>query len=285
MSNATAVEVVRRCPVRRPGADHPGDPGPLGRVRGHRDRRRRSASTRARRSGWSPRSSSTGWSSRSSERGQVPPRRRAAPPGRRDHRPARRRAGGAAALPAARRRHRRDGQHRRALERHQRALPRPGRRLLGAAVAQLGRPAHPAARHQQRQGAARPGSTTPSSSDLLGTAARATPTTTITSKARAAQASWRRSARQGYAVAVDELEIGLTAIAAARSATRTATSIASMSVSGPDVPAHRRARRATSSRCCVDGRRRGLAPARLGSPLSCDVDVRSDDSLDDRVRA
>ena len=34
------------------------------------------------------------------------------------------------------------------------ALPRPGRRLLGPAAPQLGRPAHPAARHQQRQGAA-----------------------------------------------------------------------------------------------------------------------------------
>ena len=39
------------------------------------------------------------------------------------------------------------------LSRQQRALPRPGRRTLGAAAAQLGRPAHPAARHEQRQGA------------------------------------------------------------------------------------------------------------------------------------
>ena len=35
-----------------------------------------------------------------------------------------------------------------------RALPRPGRRLFCPAVAQLGRPAHPAPRNEQRQGAA-----------------------------------------------------------------------------------------------------------------------------------
>ena len=39
--------------------------------------------------------------------------------------------------------------------RQQRALPRPGGRTVGAAVAQLGRPAHPAACHEQRQGADR----------------------------------------------------------------------------------------------------------------------------------
>ena len=54
------------------------------------------------------------------------------------------------------------------LSRPQRALPRPGRRPVRAAAAQLGRAAHPAARDQQRQGADGLARQPPSSSDLLG---------------------------------------------------------------------------------------------------------------------
>ena len=78
-----------------------------------------------------------------------------------------------------------------------------------------------------------------------------------------------RVREQGYAVAVDELEIGLTAVAAPiRNAHGDV--VASMSVSGPSfrLPEERR-RRGRPAR--GRGRPRGLAPPRLGSPLGHSV--------------
>ncbi len=69
---------------------------------------------------------------------------------------------------------------------------------------------------------------------------------------------------QGYAVAVDELEVGLTAVAAPiRNAHGDV--IASMSVSGPTF----RLAGSGSTRwsACWSSGRRGLAPAGLGTPL------------------
>ena len=67
----------------------------------------------------------------------LPPRRRQPAAGRRHHRAARPGHRGPSGVPPARRRHRRDRQHHRPL-RDLRALPRPGRRLLGAAVRTTG---------------------------------------------------------------------------------------------------------------------------------------------------
>ena len=160
---------------------HPRAAGALRRGRRHRDRRRPrrpqvhgvpAASPPWRRTGWSSRSTTA--ASTASASGIL--RLAGATTARLDLV-----AGGATGLPPARRRHRRDRQHHGAV-RHLGALPRPGRRLLGPAAAQLGRPAHPAARDQQRQGAAqradgaeleeRSGSSRPS------------PTQTITTRAR-----------------------------------------------------------------------------------------------------
>ena len=67
---------------------------------------------------------------------------------------------------------------------------------------------------------------------------------------------------QGYAVAVDELETGLTAVAAPiRNAHGDV--IASISVSGPTLPAHRRPPR-PGHPAAARGGPRGVAPARLG---------------------
>ena len=135
--------------------------------------------------------------------------------------------------PAAGGRHRRDRQHHRPL-RELGPLPRPGRRVLGAAVAQLGRPAHPAARHQQRQGAAQRARRRGPRGGAAGPAA-VTPTRRSPRGAGCATSSPRYGAL-GYALAVDELEVGLTAAAAPiRSAH--GDIIASMSISGPDLPA------------------------------------------------
>ena len=91
---------------------------------------------------------------RAGRRPRALPARRGQPPaGRRHDGPARPRHRGAAGLPAAGDRHRRDRQHHRP-QRDQRPLPRPGRGQQRAADPQLGRAAHPAARDQQRQGAA-----------------------------------------------------------------------------------------------------------------------------------
>ncbi len=139
-------------PVRRPGPHHPGHPRPARRGRRHRDRRRaRRAQEHRVPAGRDARVPRHGGAERGAR--QVPPRRRGAPAGRCDDRPPRRRAGGPADLPQARRGLGGDREHRGALG-PVGALPRPGRRPVRAPVAQLGRPAHPAARHVQRQGAA-----------------------------------------------------------------------------------------------------------------------------------
>ena len=82
-------------------------------------------------------------------------------------------------------------------------------------------------------------------------------------------ASSRSVREQGYAVAVDELEVGLTAIARpVRNAHGDV--ICSMSVSGPTLPPLRRAGRrgdAAAGRGC----RRALPPSRLGCPLSAET--------------
>ena len=83
----------------------------------------------------------------------LPARRRQPAAGRRHHRPPRPGHRGATGLPPARRGHRGDREHRRPV-RDLGAVPRPGRRVLGPPAAQLGGPAHPAARDEQRQGAA-----------------------------------------------------------------------------------------------------------------------------------
>ena len=113
-----------------------------------------SGCTRARRSGWSRRSSPHGMVEQNEERGKYRLGVGRAAARRRDDRPPRRRAGGAADLPQARGRHRgrrstsRCSRDRSALYLDQVA----GQSALQSA--QLGRPAHPAARHLQRQGAA-----------------------------------------------------------------------------------------------------------------------------------
>ncbi len=84
---------------------------------------------------------------------QVPARRRGAPAGRRDAGAPRPGPGEPAGHHRTGRRGRGDGQHRRAV-RPRGALPRPGRRAVGAADAHVGRPARAAARDVQRQGAA-----------------------------------------------------------------------------------------------------------------------------------
>ena len=121
-------------------------------------------------------------------------------------------------------------------------------------------PAHPAARDQQRQGAAERARATPSSRRRVrGPAAGHRPTVTSRTKLKAELAEVREA---GYAVAVDELEVGLTAAAAPiRSAH--GDIIASMSISGPTF-------RLTDERLAEavphagGGGHRGLAPARLG---------------------
>ena len=127
-----------RRPVGRPGADDPRGAGPRSARPGSPRSPPSWACTRARRSGWWPRLRRTASWSRPATAGKyrlgVGVLRLAG----RHHGPARRRPGGAAGLPPARRRHRRDRQHRRAL-RELGALPRPGRRLVGAPAAQLGR--------------------------------------------------------------------------------------------------------------------------------------------------
>ena len=90
-----------------------------------------------------------------------------------------------------------------------RALPRPGRRPVRAAVPQLGRPAHPAARHLQRQGAAER-AVRRRDRQPAAAAAVATPRETVTTKAKLRR-ELAEVREQGYAVAVDELEVGLTA--------------------------------------------------------------------------
>ena len=116
MSNA-ATETAERRPVGRPGAEDPGDPRPLRRGRGHRDRQRprgpQEHGVPAGRHAGAARPGRAGRGTR-----QVPPRRRPAPARRRDQRPARRGPGGPTAVQAARRRHRRDGQPRDALGEH-----------------------------------------------------------------------------------------------------------------------------------------------------------------------
>ena len=144
---------ARHGPVRRPGADHPGDPGPTRRGRRHRDRRRARGAQEHRVPAGRDAGVATAWSSRTRTAastasasaccGWPAPRPRGSTWCRRPRPICRKlaaRLGG-------------DRQHRGAL-RPLGALPRPGRRPVGAAVAQLGRPAHPAARHLQRQGAA-----------------------------------------------------------------------------------------------------------------------------------
>ena len=87
---------------------------------------------------------------------------------------------------------------------------------------------------------------------------------TITSKA-ALRKQLEVVREQGYAVAVDELEVGLTAIAApVRNAHGDV--ICSMSVSGPDLPAPAGAGRRGAA-AAGRGRRRALAPPGLGHPL------------------
>ena len=72
---------------------------------------------------------------------------------------------------------------------------------------------------------------------------------------------------QGYAVAVDELEVGLTAVAAPiRNAHGDV--VASMSVSGPTFRLRRTSASTRSSPQLVEAAARGLAPPRLGSPLT-----------------
>ena len=105
-------------------------------------------------------------------------------------------------------------------------------------VAQLGRSAHPAARHLQRQGAAQRAGAAPrstaGSASLTGLHAAAPSPTggrcTVSSPTSGSGAT---------PLATDELELGLTAIAApVRSAHGDV--VASMSVSGPTLPAGRR---------------------------------------------
>ena len=87
---------------------------------------------------------------------------------------------------------------------------------------------------------------------------------TVTTQSGCAR-SWRVVREQGFAVAVDELEVGLAAVAA-RSATRTATP-SPRSASRADLPDAREADR--RDRADGDrGGRRGVAPARVGPPLS-----------------
>ena len=141
-----------RRPVGRPGPRHPRGAGPHRRGRGDRDRRRARRPQEHRlpvgrhARGAPPRRADRG-------PGSLPPRGRHPAAGRRHHGPARPGAGGPSDLPPAGRGHRRDGQRRGPLG-ELGALPRPGRGLVGPPAPQLGRPAHPAARHEQRQGAA-----------------------------------------------------------------------------------------------------------------------------------
>ena len=101
---------------------------------------------------------------------------------------------GAAGLPAARGRHRRDRQHH-GPQRDQRPLPRPGRGQQRAAEPQLGRAAHPAARDQQRQGAAERAVRGRPARRRSGSCPRFTDKT-VTS-GRSSRTSWSRSARPG----------------------------------------------------------------------------------------
>ena len=258
----------QRRPVGRPGAADPGDPRPLRRVRRHRDRRRRSRSTRARRSGWSPPSSSTGSSSRSRDAASTASASACsaspAPPAH-GSTSSRRRARCASSWPPPPARRstwpRSVGP--------QRALPRPGRRPVRAAAAQLGRAAHPAARHQQRQGADGLAAAPPSSSDLLGRLPAYTGLT-ITTQGQAAQAARGASASRGTPSRSTSSRSG-SPRSPRRSATRTATSICSMSVSGPTfrLPAERVDDvRAAAGR----GGRRALPPARAGGCDECRPD-------------
>ena len=101
---------------------------------------------------------------------------------------------------------------------------------VGAAEPQLGRAAHPAARDQQRQGAAQRARRRPSSRRRCGSC-RGSPTATVTSRAKL-KAELEHVREVGYAVAVDELEVGLTA-AAAPIRNAHGDIVASMSISGP----------------------------------------------------
>ena len=250
-------------PVGRPGGDHPGDPGPRRRGRRHRDRRASSGCTRARRSAWSPRSSAR---PRRAERRprQVPPRRRASsgwpappPPGSTSCRRPARSAGswprdtgetvniavlsdGAAlyldqvAGSSALQPHNWVGQH---IPLH---ATSNGKVLLSGLEPRGGSTQVPAR-------------------------CRRTPPTTITKTAEL-RAELDEVREQGYAVAVDELEVGLTAVAAPiRNAHGDV--MASLSVSGPDVPARREPGR-RGGRPARGRGRRGVAPARLGAPLA-----------------
>ena len=135
--------------------------------------------------------------------------------------------------------------------------------LLGAAVAQLGRPAHPAARDQQRQGAdglARP---TPSSV-TCSAGCRRTPARRSPARPRLRK-QLAQVREDGYAVAVDELEIGLTAIAAPVHNAH-GDVVCSISVSGPSfrLNADRIPDGGAAGRRCG---RRAVAPAGVGAPM------------------
>ena len=149
--------------------------------------------------------------------------------GRRDDRPPRPGHRGAPGLPPARLRHRRDREHHGAVG-DLGAVPRPGGGLLSAAAAQLGRPAHPAARDEQRQGAAER-AVRGRAQGRRPRAAAVTPTTRSPPGPGCAR-TWPRCARRGTPSRSTSSRSGLTAAAAPiRSAH--GDIIASMSISGP----------------------------------------------------
>ena len=255
---------AQRRPVGRPGAADPGDPRPLRRVRRHRDR---PGARRPQEHGVPPGRHPRAARARRAGRGtrQVPPRRRPPPPRRRHQRAARRRAGGAPAVQAARRR----APARRSTSPRCRATarststrsPAPRRCSRTTGSASTSRCTRPATAR-----CCWPGCPTPSSA-TCSAGCRRTPSSTITTKSKLRKRA-RGRPRSGYAVAVDELEVGLTAIAApVRNAHGDV--VCSMSLSGPTfrLPAERVDRGGAPAR---RGRRRALAPARLGCAVSVD---------------
>ena len=103
--------------------------------------------------------------------------------------------------------------------------------------AQLDRPADPAALHVQRQGADRPPRPRDAAPELLAASGmpRSTPRT-VTRAGRLDARSWPGCASAGYAVAVEEYELGLNAVAAPVH-DQSGQVIAAVSVSGPVLPA------------------------------------------------
>ena len=242
-------------PVGRPRADASSRCWPARRGRGHRDRRASSGCTRPRRSGWSPPWSATAWSSRTRTAASTasasacsgwpaPP-----PPGSTWSRRRGRSAGSWPPTPARPSTSRCSPRARRSTSTRSPARRRCSRTTGSASTSRCTPP--PTAR------CCSAGSTAQRLDAVLGTLPRLHAAAPITRR-RELRDELDEVREHGYAVAVDELEIGLTAVAAPiRNAHGDV--IASMSVSGPDVPARRATGSTRSSAARRVGRRRSRA--------------------------